>query len=84
MILIAAIATGISAWYHFYFKNIKLAIASGITNHFTNTPILSGVTFLLISIVVSPLMLLPVLIPSVQESFNKGIQTVILAEDPQE
>ena len=81
LILLAAITTALVAWFKFFYTTLQEAYLIQVDNTFTQSPFISGVVFLAVALISSPLLLLPVIIPSMEAKFKSGLAAVILAEE---
>lgn len=81
MLLIGMLTTAIMAWYKFFYSFYKEAQELDIDNPVTRNGVVSHITFFCLFIIASPLMFIPVIVPSVGERFAKGMREAILAED---
>jgi hypothetical protein len=52
--IVFALTTALCAWLFYYMPIVRLARANGISNTFTDNPILSTIVYIVISTVVAP------------------------------
>lgn len=80
-VILAAVTTATIAWFKFFYSTLALAKLHEVDNSFTRSPFFSGFVFFTFSLLISPLLILPVIVPKVEASFKKGMEQVIMAPD---
>ena len=78
-VILAAVTTATIAWFKFFYSTLVLAKLHEVDNSFTRSPFISGFVFFTLSLLISPLLVLPVIVPKVEASFKKGMEQVIMA-----
>lgn len=76
-----ACSLAISASYFWFWPILQEAKASGIQNSFTNYPTLSLIVYCLISTVVAPLLILPMVSSAAALQFEIGLRKEMLKPD---
>lgn len=79
--LLFAFSTSITACYLWFWPLVQKAKEQNIKNQFTEYPIVSTIIYVIISAVVAPLLVLPLLFSSMAESFERGLSKEILKQD---
>jgi hypothetical protein len=79
--LIFALSTAIAACYLWFWPMVQQAKAQGVENSFTEYPVLSTVVYVLISTVVAPLLVPPMLSESIAQRFQAGLHREIFKQD---
>lgn len=79
--LLFAFSTSITACIFWFVPLVQQARAQEIVNSFTLYPKLSTVVYVLISAVVAPLLVLPLLSESMAQKFQAGLQREIMQPD---
>ncbi len=62
--LVLAIATGLASWYTIWYPCITEARDLGIKNELTLNPALSGLVYIIIAMLIFPVMMLVLLLPT--------------------
>jgi hypothetical protein len=79
--LLFALSTAIAACYLWFWPMVQQAKAQGVENSFTEYPVLSTVVYVLISTVVAPLLVPPMLSESIAQRFQAGLHREIFKQD---
>jgi len=79
--LLFALSTAIAACYLWFWPMVQQAKAQGVQNSFTEYPVLSTVVYVLISTVVAPLLVPPMLSESIAKRFQAGLHREIFKQD---
>jgi hypothetical protein len=79
--LLFALSTAIAACYLWFWPMVQQAKAQGIQNSFTEYPKLSTVVYVLISTVVAPLLVPPMLSETIAQRFQVGLHREIFKQD---
>lgn len=75
--IIFAFSTSIAACYIWFWPIIVQAVKNKVDNSFTKRPKLSAVVYILMTAVIAPLIVLPLLVPSYSEAFERGLRREI-------
>lgn len=73
-----AISTAIMALVYAFNPILRKAQALGIENPFTDNPLLTRVVYLIISALIAPVLVLPLLIPSMNVRFIAALEKSLL------
>jgi hypothetical protein len=79
--LLFAFSTSITACIFWFWPLLKKAQAQGVYNTFTEYPKTSTVVYILVSSVVAPLLVLPLLSDRMAEQFQAGLAREIFKQD---
>lgn len=79
--LLFAFSTSITACYLWYWPLLKRAKSQNIKNSFTDNPILSSLIYVIISAVIAPVLLFPLLSNDMAEKFESGLSKEILKQE---
>lgn len=79
--LLFAFSTSFTAWYLWFWPLMRKAKADNISNQFTKYPILSSVIYILVSAIISPILVIPLLSSTHAEAFERGLATELLKQD---
>ena len=79
--LLFAFSTSITACIFWFWPLVQQARAGGISNTFTQYPKTSTVIYVLVSTVVAPLLIPPLLSTKMAEKFSHGLAREILKQD---
>lgn len=79
--LVFALTTGICCWLFYYVPIVNEAKRSGISNTFTRSPIISSFTYIIISTLVAPSLIIPLFSQEKGEMFRKALEAEILKQD---
>lgn len=79
--LLFAFSTSITACIFWFVPLVQAARAQEVVNSFTLYPKLSTVVYILISAVVAPLLILPLLSESMAQKFQAGLEREIMQPD---
>jgi hypothetical protein len=79
--LLFAFSTSITACYIWFYPLLQKARHNNVENGFTKNPKLSIVVYILVSTVVAPLLVLPLLFTKYAEAFERGLSKEILKQD---
>lgn len=75
--LIFAITTSIFALIDVYVPTLKEAISKDVKNSLTANPKTSYVIYFIITAIIAPLVILPMLVPSMNERFRNSLSKII-------
>lgn len=78
-----AFSISISACYFWFWPALRDAKQTGIKNSFTQYPVISTVTYVIVSALVAPLLLFPMFSAAMALRFEIGLRTEILKPDPE-
>lgn len=81
--LLFALSISITACYFWFWPILREAKGAGIANSFTQYPILSTVVYIIVSTLVAPLLLFPMLSTAMALRFEIGLRTEMLKTDPE-
>lgn len=76
-----ALSTSITACYLWFWPLLQKAKSQNITNSFTENPKLSTVIYIIISTVVAPILVLPLVSNTLAEKFELGLSKEILKQE---
>lgn len=76
-----ALSTSITACYLWFWPLLQKAKSQKITNSFTENPKLSTVIYIIISTVVAPILVLPLVSNTLAEKFELGLSKEILKQE---
>ena len=79
--IIFAITTAICAWLFYYMPIVRLAKISGVRNTFTESPILSTIVYIIISIVVAPGIFMAIFSEGKSRVFHDALKGEIFKQD---
>ena len=79
--ILFALTTSITRSILFFLPLISEAKAQGIDNSFTKYPYMSTIIFIMISCIMAPFLILPILFDSKAEQFKRGLQSNIFEKD---
>jgi hypothetical protein len=79
--LLFALSTAIAACYLWFWPMVQQAKTQGVQNSFTEYPLLSTVVYVLISTVVAPLLVPPMLSETIAQRFQAGLHREIFKQD---
>jgi hypothetical protein len=79
--LLFALSTAIAACYLWFWPMVQQAKTQGVENSFTEYPVLSSVVYVLISTVVAPLLVPPMLSENIAQRFQAGLHREIFKQD---
>jgi uncharacterized membrane protein YdjX (TVP38/TMEM64 family) len=80
--LLFAFSTSITACIFWFWPLVQQAQASGVENTFTEYPKISTVLYVLVSTLVAPLLIPPMLSEQMAQKFSSGLAREILKPDP--
>jgi hypothetical protein len=76
-----AFSTSLTVCYLWFWPLLAKARLQNITNSFTGYPILSTLIYILISALIAPVLVLPLLSNDMAEKFERGLSKEILKQD---
>lgn len=79
--LVFAVTTGICCWLFFYVPIVHEARRLGINNTFTRSPIISSVTYIVLSILIAPSIFIPIFSEEKGNLFKQALRSEILKQD---
>lgn len=77
--LLFALTTSITCCVLFFLPILGEARDIGIDNEFTRYPIVSTITYIVISTIMAPFLVLPILFESKAEGFKRGLRESIMS-----
>lgn len=78
---IFAFSTALAACYLWFWPAIQFLISEGIDNSFTKRPWLSVVVYVLMTAVIAPVIVLPLLSTQYGEAFDRGLRRAMQEKD---
>lgn len=79
--LLFAFSIAIAACYLWFWPLVQQARGEGVQNSFTQYPLISTVVYVLVSAIVAPLLLPPMLSEAMAQRFQIGLQREIFKQD---
>lgn len=79
--MIFCFSTALAVWYMWYLPILNEARDAGVTNSLVSYPKLGHVVYILVSVVIAPVLLIPLISTSAGESFARGLRTEIFRQD---
>ncbi len=79
--LLFALSTAITACYLWFWPMVQQARVAGIQNSFTEYPKISTLVYILVSAVVAPLLVPPMLSENMAKRFQAGLYREIFKQD---
>lgn len=79
--LVFALSTAICVWLFYYLPIVRAARASGVSNSFTNSPILSSIVYIIISVFIAPMLFAPLFSEAKAQLFRQALQEEIFKQD---
>jgi hypothetical protein len=79
--LLFALSTAIAACYLWFWPLVQQAKIAGIENSFTEYPKISTLVYILVSAVVAPLLVPPMLSETMAQRFQAGLHREIFKQD---
>jgi ABC-type multidrug transport system permease subunit len=79
--LLFAFSTSITACYVWFWPILQQTKEKGVTNALTNAPILSIVVYVIVTALIAPVIVLPLLVPSMGEKFAIGLERELMKKD---
>ncbi len=79
--LLFALSTAIAACYLWFWPMVQQAKTAGVENSFTEYPKLSTLVYILVSTVVAPLLVPPMLSETIAQRFQAGLHREIFKQD---
>lgn len=79
--LIFALTTSITCCLLFFLPILGEARNSGIDNEFTRYPVVSTITYIVISTIMAPFLILPILSESKAENFRRGLRESVMSTE---
>ena len=80
IILVLVFGTAIISWYRFFYEALKEAQVLEIENEFTQSPALAGFVFFCFSLILSPVLFIPTIVPSMGMAVQSGMRSVICGQ----
>lgn len=78
---IFACSTALAVWYLWYLPILREALESGVNNSLTQYPKVGHIIYILISALIAPVLLYPLLSQNAGELFCRGLRQEIFRED---
>ena len=79
--LVFAVTTGICCWLFFYVPIVHEARRLNIDNTFTRSPIISSLTYIVLSILIAPSVFIPIFSEEKGRLFKQALRSEILKQD---
>ena len=79
--IIFALTTSITCCILFFLPILSEVKSEGIDNEFTRYPVISTLTYIVVSFIMAPALILPILFESKAEQFRRGLRNSMLAKD---
>jgi hypothetical protein len=79
--IIFALTTSITCCILFFLPILGEAKEEGIDNEFTQYPIMSTIVYIIISCIMAPFLIMPILFESKAEQFKQGLRNSMFAKD---
>jgi hypothetical protein len=79
--LLFAFSTSLTACYIWFWPLLQKAMAQDVKNALTKAPILGIVIYILVTALIAPVIVLPLLIPQMGENFARGLERELLKQD---
>jgi hypothetical protein len=79
--LLFAFSTSFTACYLWFYPLLQKARSNNVENGFTKNPKLSIFIYIIISTIVAPFLVLPLLFTKYAEAFERGLSKEILKQD---
>lgn len=79
--LIFALTTSITCCLIFFLPILSEARGTGINNEFTRYPVISTITYIVISTIMAPFLILPILFESKAEEFRRGLRNSVMSTE---
>jgi hypothetical protein len=79
--LVFALSTAICVWLFYYLPIVRAARASGVSNTFTDNPILSSIVYIIISVFIAPMLFVPLFSEAKAQLFRQALQEEIFKQD---
>jgi hypothetical protein len=79
--IIFALTTSITCCILFFLPILGEAKSEGIENEFTRYPVISTLTYIVISCIMAPFLILPILFESKAEQFRRGLRNSVFSKD---
>jgi ABC-type transport system involved in multi-copper enzyme maturation permease subunit len=79
--LLFAFSTSLTACYFWFWPMLQEAIKKSVNNALTRAPVLSIVIYIMVTALIAPVIVLPLLVPTMGEKFARGLQREIMKQD---
>jgi hypothetical protein len=79
--LLFAFSTSLTACYVWFWPLLQKAMAQGVKNALTKAPILGVFIYILVTALIAPVIVLPILVPKMGENFARGLERELLKPD---
>jgi nicotinamide riboside transporter PnuC len=79
--LLFALSTSITSWYIWYKPLVRKARETNIKNSFTEYGKLSSIVYIIVSSIIAPVIVLPLLSSQFAENFERGLAKEILKNE---
>ena len=79
--LLFALSTSIASWYLWYLPLVRKACETDVKNVFTEYTKLSTVVYILVSALIAPVLILPLVSNEFANNFERGLAKEILKKD---
>lgn len=76
-----ALTTSICAWLFYYIPLVAEARQRGVSNTFTNSPVLSSIVYIVISSFIAPSLFIPLFSEQQGKLFREALRGEILKQD---
>jgi hypothetical protein len=79
--LLFAFSTSLTACYVWFWPILQKAKTSGVTHALTRAPVLAVTIYIIVTAMIAPLIVLPLLIPHMGEKFAVGLERELMKPD---
>lgn len=79
--LLFAFSTSLTACYVWFWPILQQAQTRGISNALTRAPVLSIFIYILVTALIAPVIVLPLLVPKMGDSFARGLERELMKSD---
>lgn len=79
--LLFAFSTSITACYIWFWPIIQKAKAKGVNNTITQSPILGVIVYIIVTAIIAPAIVLPLLFTKMGENFARGLERALMESD---
>jgi len=79
--LLFAFSTSLTACYVWFWPILKQAKEKGVENVLTKAPVLGIIVYILVTALIAPVIVLPLLVPSMSDNFVRGLERELMKKD---
>ena len=79
--LLFAFSTSLTACYVWFWPLLQKAKEKGVENALTKAPVLGIIVYILVTALIAPVIVLPLLIPSMSDNFVRGLERELMKKD---